>query len=46
MCGDDENIRQIKFDKETLYYGFNENNEWDFAEVMLVRLDGDRYGTS
>lgn len=25
---------------------FNENNEWDFAEVMLIRLDGDRYGTS
>lgn len=23
---------------------FNEDNSWNFAEVMLIRLDGDRYG--
>ena len=23
---------------------FNENDTWDFAEVMLIRLDGERYG--
>lgn len=26
-CGDDENIRKISFDKKTIYYGLNENND-------------------
>ena len=25
-CGDDKNIRDIKFDKKVIYYGFNENS--------------------
>ena len=27
MCGDDENNRRIKTDKQVLYYGFNDNND-------------------
>lgn len=34
-CGDDENIRQIKFNKETLYYGFNDNNDIVAKNVVL-----------
>ena len=34
-CGDDENIRKIKFDKETLYYGFNDNNDIIAKNVVL-----------
>lgn len=26
-CGDDENIRQIKFDNDVTFYGFNDNND-------------------
>lgn len=26
-CGDDDNIRDIKFDKDIIYYGFNEDND-------------------
>ena len=34
-CGDDENIRSLNTDKEIIYYGFNENNEWRAANVIL-----------
>lgn len=34
-CGDDENIRKIKFDKETIYYGFNDNNDIIAKNVVL-----------
>lgn len=27
VCGDNENIRKIHFDKEVIYYGFNDNND-------------------
>lgn len=26
-CGDDQNIRKITFDKKTIYYGLNDNND-------------------
>lgn len=26
-CGDDDNIRKIKFEKQTIYYGLNDNND-------------------
>lgn len=26
-CGDDDNIRDIKFEKDIIYYGFNEDND-------------------
>ena len=35
-CGDDNNIRDIKFDKETIYYGFNENNSVIAKNVNLT----------
>ena len=34
-CGDDKNIRDIKFEKETIYYGFNENNNVVAKNVKL-----------
>lgn len=34
-CGDDENIRSLNTDKEIIYYGFNENNEWRATNVIL-----------
>lgn len=37
-CGDDENIRDIKFDKETIYYGFNENNNVIAKNIKLSNL--------
>jgi len=27
VCGDNENIRKINFDKEVIFYGFNEDND-------------------
>ncbi len=52
-CGDDENIRSIKFskDKEVIYYGFNENNNVVAKNVELskdgsnfdVYIDGEFY---
>ncbi len=35
-CGDDENIRKIKFDKEVIYYGFNDNNDVVCKNVKLT----------
>lgn len=34
-CGDDNNIRDIKFDKKTIYYGFNDNNDVIARNVKL-----------
>lgn len=34
-CGDDENIRNINFEKEVIYYGFNENNNVVAKNVKL-----------
>ena len=34
-CGDDDNIRSLKTDKELIYYGFNDNNEWTARNVVL-----------
>ena len=36
-CGDDKNIRDIKFDKETIYYGFNEDNNVIAKNVSLSK---------
>ena len=41
-CGDDENIRKIKFDKETLYYGFNDNNDI-IAKNVVLDEDGSKF---
>jgi len=35
-CGDDKNIRKIKFDKKTVYYGFNEDNDVVARNVKLT----------
>ena len=37
-CGDDENIKDIKFDKKTIYYGFNENNNVIAKNVKLTNI--------
>jgi len=36
-CGDDENIRKINFDKETIYYGFNDTNNVTAKNVELTK---------
>ncbi len=36
-CGDNENIRDIKFDKKVIYYGFNENND---VYAKNIEMDG------
>jgi UDP-N-acetylmuramate--alanine ligase len=41
-CGDDKNIRDIKFEKETIYYGFNENNNVVAQNVKLTK-DGSTF---
>ena len=35
-CGDDSNIRDIKFDKDVIYYGFNDNNNVVAKNVKLT----------
>lgn len=35
-CGDDGNIRKIKFDKKTIYYGLNEDNDVVAKNVELT----------
>ena len=35
-CGDDSNIRNIKFDKDVIYYGFNDNNNVVAKNVKLT----------
>ena len=34
-CGDDENVRKISFDKKTIFYGFNKNNDVYADNVKL-----------
>ena len=34
-CGDDENIRSLNTDKDIIYYGFNDNNEWIAKNIEL-----------
>lgn len=36
-CGDDHNIRKISFDKKTIYYGFNDNNDVIAKNVELTK---------
>ena len=51
-CGDNSNIRKIKFNKKTLYYGFNDNNDIIAKNVVLddkganfdVYMNGSLYG--
>ncbi len=50
--GDDENVRDIKFDKKVVYYGFNENNNVVAKNVVLdsngssfdCYIDGELFG--
>jgi len=37
-CGDDENIKDIKFDKETIYYGFDEDNNVVAKNIKLSNV--------
>ncbi|MEG1305914.1 MAG: Mur ligase domain-containing protein [Bacilli bacterium] len=37
-CGDDKNIRKIKFDKEVLYYGFNDDNDYVIRDLKSTLL--------
>ena len=34
-CGDDENIRKINFEKEVIYYGFDEKNDVIAKNIVL-----------
>ncbi len=34
-CGDNENVRMLKLDKDTIYYGFNEDNDVYATNVVL-----------
>ena len=35
VCGDNENIRKIKFDKDVTFYGFNDDNDVVCKNVVL-----------
>ena len=41
-CGDDQNIRKISFDKDVIYYGFNDNNDVIAKNVELTK-DGSNF---
>lgn len=41
-CGDDENIRDISFNKEVIYYGFNKNNNMVASNIKLT-TDGSSF---
>lgn len=41
-CGDDENIRKIKTDKDIIYYGFDENNDI-VAKNIVLNSDGSSF---
>jgi len=41
-CGDDQNIRKITFDKDVIYYGFNDNNNVIAKNVELTK-DGSNF---
>ena len=51
-CGDDENIKMIDFSSDTIYYGFDENNNIVAKNVVLDEegskfdcyIDGELYG--
>ena len=51
MCGDDENTRKIKTDKEVLFYGFNDNNDVTFKNIKYendttnadIYIKGEKY---
>ncbi len=36
LCGDDENVRKIKTNNKTFYYGFNENNDYVIKNLVLT----------
>ena len=40
-CGDNKNIRRIKFEKDVIYYGFNKDNEYYIDNLAI-----DESGTS
>ena len=39
VCGDNENIRSIKFEKDVIYYGENDNNDY-IVKNIDVKEDG------
>lgn len=41
-CGDDQNVRKISFDKNAIYYGFNEDNDVIAKNTMLTK-DGSSF---
>lgn len=41
-CGDNLNVRQINFDKEVIFYGFNEENDFVIKNV-IVSKDGSNF---
>ena len=42
VCGDNENIRTIKFDKDVIYYGENDNNDY-IVKNIDVKEDGTHF---
>ena len=42
VCGDNENIRTIKFDKDVIYYGENVNNDY-IVKNIDVKEDGTHF---
>ena len=36
LCGDNENIRMLKLNPETIYYGFDENNDVYAKNILLT----------
>ena len=42
VCGDNENIRSIKFNKDVIYYGENDNNDY-IVKNIDVKEDGTHF---
>ena len=36
LCGDDKNVRKIQTDKKTIYYGFDEANDYVIKNLVLT----------
>lgn len=53
VCGDNENMRKVSFNKPVLYYGFNDNNDYIVKNVIVtsegssfdIYHDGELFGS-
>ena len=36
LCGDNENVRKLSFDKKVIYYGLNDNNDYVAKNIIVT----------